>query len=137
MGLKFAAFARFPINMRVFALKPDHLRILDTALHGRLADALAEVAREGGDPVLCVERVRSADGNPSPWYLHVLGGSQPRRFEITDVRVLGVIAHVYLVDHIEDLKNDLRLRVTGSQTDEQLEFNFRQTWSPPHPADPS
>lgn len=111
--------------MRVFSLARDHLRLVDNALEGRLSDALSAVAREGGDPILTVERVHATDGSPSSWFLLVAGGSRPCRFAVTDLRALGVVAHVYLVDHIEDLKNDLRLRVTGGQTNEQLAFDFR------------
>ena len=114
--------------MRVFSLQRDHLLLLDNALQGRLSDALAAVARGGGDPILSVERVRPPDGSSSSGYLLVLGGLQGHRFKITDLRILGVIAHVYLVDYVEDLKADLRLRVTGGQTNEQMEFDFNQQW---------
>lgn len=134
--LKLAGYARCPF-MRVFSLAKEHLLLLDNALHGRLSHALTEVAREGGDPVLTVERVHPPEGSPSSWYLHVTGSSQPRRFEITDLRVFGVVAHVHLVDYVEDLKADLRLRVTSDQTAEQLAFDFDHQWSHRHPGDPS
>lgn len=121
--------------MRVFSLRRDQLTLLDASLEGRLSDALAAVAREDGDPILTVERVRPPDGSPSLWFLHVIGGSQPFRFAVTDRRVLGVIAHVYLVDHIEDLKAELRWRVTGRQTTEQLDFDH--PWPRRHQGDPS
>ena len=114
--------------MRVFSLQRDQLALLDSSLQGRLSDALTTVAREGGDPTLTVERVRPPDGSPSSWFLLVTGNPQPRRFAITDLRVLGVVAHVHLVDYVEDLKSDLRLRVTSSHTEEQLAFDFSQQW---------
>ena len=123
--------------MRIFSLTRDHLLLLDNAFEGRVSAALAEAARDGGNPALTVERVRPPDGGPSLWYLHVIGGSQRCRLAVTDLRALGVIAHVYLVDHMEDLKADLRLGVIGGQTAEQLEFDFRHPWSRRHPGDPS
>ena len=117
--------------MRVFSLQRDQLALLDSSLQGQLSDALTTVAREGGDPVLTVERVHPPDGNPSSWFLHVVGGSRPYRFVVADLRALGVVAHVYLVDFIEELKADLRLRVTGGKTDEQLAFDFSQEWPRP------
>lgn len=123
--------------MRVFSLARDHLLLLDNGLQGRLSDALAEVAREGGDPSVSVERARPVGGRPSSWFLLVLGGSQPCRFEIKDLRALGVTAHIYLVDLIEELKADLRLRVVGDQAHEQLEFQFCDPWPRRHPGEAS
>lgn len=117
--------------MRVFSLQRDQLALLDSSLQGRLSDALTTVAREGGDPTLTAERFRPPDGSPSSWFLLVTGNGQSRRFAITDLRVLGVVAHVHLVDYVEDLKSDLRLRVTGDQANEQLAFDFSQEWSRP------
>jgi len=111
--------------MRVFSLKPDYLRVLDTALHGCLADALVAVGREGGDPVLCVERVRSVDGTPSSWFVVVSGGTRTYRFEVTDPAGLGIAARVYFSDHLAELTADLSAKVQRDEAAEQMEFDFR------------
>jgi len=124
--------------MRVFALMPDHLRILDTALHGRLADALADIAREGGDPVLGVERIKSWNGAPSSWYLLVLGGSRTHRFEITAPAALGVTAQIHLKDHVAELAAELTARAKRDEAADQLELEFQRPWSrPPGSGSPS
>jgi len=135
--LKRAPFARCPIIMRVFSLPRDHLLILDNALHGHLSDALAEVARDGGDPILFVERIRPTDGSPSSWRVVVSGGAGSHRFEVKTPAGLGVAAQVYLKDLVAEMSADLSARVRAEKAAEQMEFDFHDLWSRWRQGDPS
>ena len=60
-----------------------------------------------------------------------------RRFEVTDPRGLGVVAHVHLVHYVDEVRNDPGSRHRNSQTAEQLVFDFHHPWSRCRPGDPS
>lgn len=101
--------------MRLLTLNVEHLRILNDALDGRLFSALADAARSGSDLELRAIRNRPDPTQPSAWTLLVLAGGFERRFTFdTAVAGLGVVAHIYLSDIVDDLKADLAALVHNS-----------------------
>lgn len=126
--MKLGAQQRGQVKMFVFSLRRDQLLLLDSALQGRLANALAAVARQGGDPELRVERMKPPAGGPSSWVVVVHGGTQQHRFEVNDLGGLGVVGNIYLSDHIAEIRADLSERFRSSPTVEQLELDFQSPW---------
>ena len=126
--LKIAAFSCYR-QVRIFSLPRDHLRLLDCALHGRLSDALAEVARHGGDPELCADRVRPPGGGPSSWCVIVRGGTQLYRFEVNDVSSLGIAAHIHLVDYVDELRADIAERARDRSVVERMDLEGHVAWT--------
>ena len=105
-GLNFVGLTRCTV-MRVFSLIRGHLAVLDNALHGRLSEALTEIAEHGGDPELHAERPQSAD---EKWVLVVAGAGRLHRFEVDDIIGVGVVAHIHIIDYVAELRSDLARR---------------------------
>jgi len=110
--LKLDGPARYP-DMRLLNVTADHMRILDHSLDGRLSSALVEAAGKGEIEVHAL-RSRPILSKPSSWTLVVRGGDFERSLPVERISGLGVIANIYLLDVIEDLKADLALRVCGA-----------------------
>lgn len=119
--------------MHLFNVEPTHLRLLDAALGGQLATALADAVRAGGgDLELLAIRERPDRMRPSTWALVVRAGEFEHRFEMDEALAgLGVVAHVYLTDLIADLKADLAATVRSHAPIEILDKGVPRPRHPP------
>ncbi len=113
--------------MRIFSLPRDHLRLLDIAVHGRLSDALIEIARNGGDPEIHAERPTSPNDR---WALVVTGAGYRQRFEISKVVGLGVAAHIHLTDYTDELKADIARCLRDCKVSDEMDLEGQLPW--PH-----
>lgn len=111
--------------MRVFSVPTNHLRLLDNAVHGRLSDALIEIARKGGDPEIHVERPTSPNDR---WALVVTGAGYCLRFEISKVVGLGVVAHIHLTDYAVELKADLARCLRDREVVDEMDLDGHLPW---------
>ena len=98
--------------MNLLNLKADHLRILNESLNGQLSSALLDAAKHGGDLELLSIRERPDKTGPSRWTLVVRAGDVEHRFPMDHALAgLGVTAHIYVTDLIDELKADLAASV--------------------------
>jgi len=101
-------------SVYLFNLSTDQLHLLDEALDGRLSVALADAARSGGDLELRAVRERANPARPSKWTLVVRAGHFERHMMMDEaITGLGVVAHIFLTDIVDDLKADLAASVQG------------------------
>lgn len=94
--------------MRLIQLDVGLLRAVDDALDGKLGDAIVEVVRAGGEPVLVGVRHRH-DGRASSWSLSVSGAGVERLFSIEPANhlALALVVHLHVGDLVDEIRADV------------------------------
>ena len=107
--------------MKIFAISPRTLSLLDTEFHGKIGGALAEVARIQCEPELRAERFRTSPNEPSTWTIIVTGDGAERRFDANRSMVATAIAaHLLVADFAAEVRADLASRVHAQDTLDDL-----------------